>query len=103
MDEEWRTVVGFSDYEISESGVVRNKVTGHVLKGFVNSNGKIKYSLRREMRYFTMYADNMVADAFLIKGEKIRTNRVIHIDGDRDNNHWTNLGYIRGPGRRRTR
>lgn len=101
---DWRDVVGFPDYEVSEDGDVRNKVSGHLLKPYVKPDGRHMYRLRKNMEYFTMYSHNMVAEAFLDELNVIRrTNRVVHVDGDHSNNNWMNLGYIRGPGRRRSR
>jgi len=86
--EEWRSIPGFPNYEVSESGIVRN-VNGTVLVPF--KNGKYdRVSTNHDGVRRKMLVHRLVAFAFL--GEP--TGPIVrHLDDDQSNNHWTNLAY----------
>lgn len=86
MEEEWRlTSYGL---EVSDQLRVRNPKSG-VLKPQRNK-GYLKIQWNSS-KHRTVYLHQLVAEAFLIKPEKY--DCIDHIDGNKLNNHWTNLRY----------
>ena len=77
------------NYLISENGVIKNKKTGRVIKLFTNPKG---YKI-------TMLSDRNVSKTFSVHrlvytkfvGEIPKGYEINHIDGDKTNNHYTNL------------
>lgn len=89
--EEWRPVIGWAGYEVSESGNVRN-AGGLILKPWQlrNKRWQIKLSCDGSSRAFLTY--QLVAWAFL-GPPPFPGAEVAHIDDDVDHNHWTNLRW----------
>ena len=120
--EEWKQIVGFSDYEISKDGKIKSRErikvfkngrkmhfdaklkkqrthpgNGFLMTDLINDSGKRK----------TVYPHKLVAQTF-INNDRPRKNKVvIHIDGDLKNNlvenlQWTSysesikMGFING-------
>lgn len=77
------------DYEISNKGRVRNIKTGRVLKTNVNSRGYMQVCLRNNNTQITRKIHRLVADTFF-DGDHQGLD-VNHIDGDKLNNHISNL------------
>ena len=92
MNEEWKVIKDYSNYEISNTGKVRNKITKNILKFLLNKDNYL---------YVDLYNDNkknathkrihrLVAETFL--GE---SNLVVnHIDGNKHNNVVNNLEWV---------
>lgn len=99
---EWRPVVGWAEsYEVSEDGRVRSidreiphprggvhYRKGRMLKPSRDHRGYVQYGLSKNGRLTTKTVHKLVAQAFL-EGEGI----VRHLDGNKENNHYTNLAY----------
>ncbi len=93
MNEDWKTIDGFSNYEVSNTGLVRNKVRGNILCPGTN-NGYLRSTLRNDDgRKVNVYVHQLVANSF-VDGDNLLT--VNHIDGNKLNNHYTNLEWISG-------
>ena len=100
--EEWRPVVGFEKYyEVSESGKIRSLEYDEIVNGIhVHRYPKeLKQYLNQDGYYMTKLRDNkrhsihrLVAEAFI--GTTDSSLEVDHIDGNRTNNHYTNLRFV---------
>lgn len=92
MEEVWKIVNDYPNYEVSNTGRVRNRKSGRLLQ----------QKLGREGRYMSVYLCNnghentqrvhrLVAKAFIPNPEN--KPQVNHIDGNRLNNHISNLEW----------
>ncbi len=93
INEEWRSIDGFIDYQVSNIGRVRNSKTGRILKpryrgkkmnyqsvALYNGGGQVNFSIHR-----------LVANEFIPNPEN--KQQVDHIDGNKENNVYTNLRW----------
>lgn len=93
--EEWREVVGFSSYEVSNIGRVRRVKAAmgtrpsYILKPRPNKDGRIQYCLYRDGKRHEMQAHRLVLEAFI--GPCPETYECRHLDGNHLNNSVENL------------
>lgn len=91
MEELWKDVVGFPNYEVSNQGRVKNKETGLILTPHLRS-GYWGISLPiGNNKKCTKTIHRLVAEAFLGVNPGLATN---HIDGNKLNNHVNNLEWV---------
>lgn len=97
-EEEWRPVVGDEAYyEVSESGRVRRiaggqgSAPGRCLAPIIDSQGYALYNLNSGGNRSRRRAHRLVADAFHGPANELPLCR--HLDGNRLNNHYTNLRW----------
>ncbi|MCH7909830.1 MAG: HNH endonuclease [Candidatus Hydrogenedentes bacterium] len=96
MSERWKDVSGY-DYEVSDHGRVRRTKTipqspaGRLL-GYVSSWGYRKVDLSRGGRKQEALVHRLVAMAFISNPNDLP--EINHIDGDKLNNHVTNLEWV---------
>lgn len=95
INEEWRTVADFPDYEVSNLGRVRN-ASGKVLKPQVNpKNGYSQIMLHNGIngkKIKLHYLHRIVATYFLPQPQEGQT-QINHKDSDRQNNTASNLQW----------
>ena len=94
LPEEWRTVVGFPDYEVSSHGRVRSLRASRILAGSGSKYRNVSFYRRdkTETKRATAYTiHRVVAEAFL--GPRPPFTEIMHLDGNRYNNRADNLGY----------
>lgn len=91
MVEQWKTVLGLEKYEISSYGRVRNSTNGRILRGSINSRGYRRYDLSIDGERIVRCGHVLVANAFIPKCDG--KHLVNHKDGDRLNNHVSNLEW----------
>jgi hypothetical protein len=103
--EEWRDIVNFPGYQVSDAGRVRshNKVTSsarfpvrhwkdRILKPKVSAKDRIsRYSLWKDGKEHTVQAHRLVAEAFIPGDTSLTVN---HKDGNRQNNTVDNLEWL---------
>ena len=87
----WKTINEFPKYSVSNDGRVKNNKTGKILTPHPDSNGYLSVSLCRDGKHFTRRVHRLVAEAFI--PNPLNLHDVNHKDGDKSNNHESNLEY----------
>jgi HNH endonuclease/NUMOD4 motif len=97
---EWRTVPGYTAYEVSESGDVRRiesypaHLAGRLMSPYLDEDGYLALNLRRagsggRKKFFI---HQLVALAFISERPSV-DHEVAHGDGVKSNNHFSNLRW----------
>ena len=87
----WKDTDGYSDYEVSTYGRVKRKSTGTILKPTNDSRGYPAVTIIDSVGQHTKNVHRLVASTFIPNPDGKRT--VNHKDGDKRNNHITNLEW----------
>lgn len=86
----WRTIENYSRYEVSDSGEVRNAISGKILKPCY-STGYVHVTLCDENGHYQTTVHRLVAEAFVANpNNDVEIN---HLDGDKHNNAADNLEW----------
>ena len=80
-------------YQISENGDLYNEKTNNYPKGWINSQGYRCYYLNIDGKSKTFFAHRLVAETFIPNNDP-KKDCVNHIDGNKLNNHITNLEWV---------
>lgn len=88
---EWKKITGYSNYEINEKGQVRNSSTRQVIKPTENYCGYLRVGLRKAGKSRTILLHRLVAISFIENQNELP--EVNHIDGNKLNNHVSNLQW----------
>jgi len=80
-------------YSISEHGEVLNTKTGRIVKPSFSTHGYKQISLRTEDGKLTVKIHKLVAIHFIGECPADKT-AINHIDGDKTNNHYSNLEWV---------
>ena len=89
--ENWASIDGYLNYQVSWWGRVTNTKTGRILKNTFGSHGYLHVGLSKNGKVKTHCIHVMVAQAWVLNPEDKKC--VDHIDGDKTNNHFENLRY----------
>ncbi len=89
--ENWRSIDGFGNYEVSQIGRVRNATSERILKGKVSNSGYLQVALYKNGKRKYQYIHQLVAREWTLNPEGKRC--VDHIDGNRTHNHFENLRW----------
>jgi len=88
----WKKIVGYDNYEVSDDGKVRNTKTAYILKGAVDKQGYHLVILSKNNKPKTQVIHRLVAQAFIENPEKKEI--VKHRDGNNGNNRISNLYWM---------
>ena len=90
---EWRDAYIYGEqYQVSNTGLVRNKVTGHMLIPQKDKKGYLRVRLSLHNKKATAKVHRLVAVAFIPNPE--RKPQVNHKDTDKSNNCFWNLEWV---------
>ena len=93
MKEEWRIIEDFPMYEVSDHGRVYSYFhKGRILKACDNTFGYLYVTLHNSKGQQPIGVHVLVLEAF--KGKRIGKLTCNHKDGDKTNNHISNLEWI---------
>lgn len=90
-DDKWSVIVEHPRYEISNTGHVRNRYTGRILRGARDRDGYLTVMLYTDGDKYTKKVHRLVAQYFL-EPDPLR-DQVNHKDGNKLNNHVSNLEW----------
>ncbi len=89
----WMPIIGFEgQYEVSDAGDIRNVKSGRILAKSFMGAGYVKADLWSFGKRWQTSVHRIVAGAFL--GIPIEDMEVNHKDGDKTNNHVSNLEWV---------
>ena len=87
----WVPCIDFPKYEVSNDGLIRNRKTGRILKTQTNQRGYEVVQLHDNNTPYNKKVHRLIADAFY-DGDHEGLD-VNHIDGNKLNNHLSNLEW----------
>ncbi|WP_179880178.1 NUMOD4 motif-containing HNH endonuclease [Bacillus cereus] len=94
QNERWVDVKGYGEnYEVSNTGLIRHKATQKIKKKQTNQDGYHRLNLwnKKEKRSISCLVHRLVYESFLEDAKGFEIN---HIDGDKTNNHISNLEKV---------
>ena len=95
VPEEWKPVTGFDGYMVSNTGYVRSifrgRNSGKILKFNVIGHGYFQVQLSFNNKQKSFLVHRLVSQAFIPNKENLPC--VNHKDGNKENNHVTNLEW----------
>ena len=86
--ETWVEIKEAPGYIVSNLGRVKNKITGRILKPYLNRAGGYERVNINNKHY---YIHKLVMNSFFVGGSD---RKIRHIDRDKSNNHIANLEYF---------
>ena len=93
--EVWKDVVGYEGlYKVSEYGEVLNIKRNRIMKSHRHGKGYDRIGLTFLGSQRNHYVHRLVGNAFLEPPEHIDQTQINHIDGNKNNNHYSNLEWV---------
>lgn len=94
INEIWKSIDGYLNYQVSNMGRVRNCITGKILKQHLEKDGYYFVVLFKDKERSKRIVHKLVANEFLEQPNDGIKCVIDHKDRDRTNNHLTNLRYV---------
>lgn len=93
MEEEFKDIIGFEDYQISDKGNVYNKNSGIIqAKRYAGRNKEyVQVCLWKNSKHYYKYIHRLVAIHFIENEHNY--DQINHIDGNKKNNNYENLEW----------
>lgn len=92
----WKSCPSWPSYEVSEKGDIRRVVKAYGFIGdrkpYLNSNGRLMIVMRDGPKKKACHISRLVAEAFIGMAPSDK-HQCAHNDGDKINNHYTNLRW----------
>lgn len=92
MEEVWKDIDGFPNYQVSDRGRVRNITSGQILRPGLGGVGYLTVALYKDHTAKTFNVHQLVCDAFI--GKKPAGMTINHKDGNKQNNWLSNLEIV---------
>ena len=92
--ERWKPIDEYPHYAVSDEGRIKNSITGRVLKQGRHRQGYSLVWLSDSGERHGCSVHRLVAKAFVPNPDD--KPQINHIDGDKSNNHYTNLEWNTG-------
>lgn len=92
MKEIWKDIINYEGlYQISNFGNIRSSYTNKLLKPSEDKFGYVRFSAIKDKKQKTLRIHRLVALYFI--PNKNNYSQINHIDGNKSNNHYTNLEW----------
>lgn len=88
----WKKIEGYEKYSVSDTGLVRNDVTGKILLPYTTKKGYLRLHLTENGTTKNHLVHRLVAQAFIPNPCNFDT--VDHINGDKTDNRVENLQWL---------
>jgi hypothetical protein len=88
----WKSLNGFSNYQISNTGLIKNIKNNKIINGVFEANYQMVILSNNEGIRKNLRVHRLVAEHFCTRDDENK-NIINHIDGDTKNNHFTNLEW----------
>lgn len=86
----WKRISDLKEFEISNSGMIRNALTKKLIPHCQTKNGYLKTNIFHQGKRYSKLIHRIVIREFLFDS----TMQVNHIDGNKHNNNLSNLEYV---------
>lgn len=84
-------LIGFDNYYITKDGTVINKKNKRIVKQRIEINGYVRVGIYKNSIQKMMFVHRLVAETYIPNPDN--KPQVNHIDGDKQNNHVSNLEW----------
>lgn len=92
MSVEWRKIKGYEKYSVSNTGLVRNDLTGKIMLPCTTRKGYLRLNLTENGTQKNRLVHRLVAQAFVPNPNNLEV--VDHINGIKDDNRVENLQWL---------
>ena len=90
-NDDWAVIKDFPNYMVNKFGQVYTMRSDKILQPLKSIEGYVCYALTKDKKRYNVNVHKLVAEAFIPNPEN--KTSVLHIDGDKTNNVWTNLKW----------